>query len=72
MIKNIVIHNKKNLDIRRAVGGQVDVEAVAVVVDVTTQLLVDQDHPVAFHRLIGLDDGTHWGEGRNMPLNMAA
>lgn len=44
------------IDVRRAVGGRVDVEAVAVV---TTQLFVDHDHSMVFHRLVGLDDGTH-------------
>lgn len=59
------------LYVSRAVGGQVDVEAVAVV-DVTAPLLVDQDHPMALNRLGRLDDGTHRRQGRHVPLNMAA
>lgn len=45
------------LDVRWAVGGQVDVEAVVVVVG--AHLLVDQDHPMVLHRLACLNDGAH-------------
>lgn len=55
------------IDVRRAVGGRVDVEAVAVV---TTQLFVDHDHSMVFHRLVGLDDGTHRWQRGHIPFNM--
>ncbi len=58
------------LDVRRTVGGQVDVEAVVVVV-ITAQLLVDQDHPVVLYRLGRLNDGTHGWQGRHIPLHVA-
>lgn len=57
------------LDVRRTVGGQVDVEAVVVVV--TAQLLVDQDHPVVLYGLARLNYGTHGRQGRHIPLNVA-
>lgn len=61
---------RAHLDVRGTVGGQVDVEAVAVVV--TALLLVDQDHPVVLHRLARLNDGTHGRQGRHVPLHVAA
>lgn len=59
------------LDVRRTVGGQVDVEAVVVVVVVTAQLLVDQNHPVVLYGLARLNYGTHGRQGRHIPLNVA-
>lgn len=59
------------LDVRRTVGGQVDVEAVVVVVVVTAQLLVDQDHPVVLYGLARLNYGTHGRQGRHIPLHVA-
>lgn len=66
---HIVITNTY-LDVRCIVGGQVDVEAVVVVV-VATQLLIDQNHPMMPYRLARLNDGTHRWQGRHIPLNMA-
>lgn len=56
-----------HLDVRRAVGGQVNVEAV---VCVTAELLVHQNHPVVLHGPVRLKDGTHGWQGAHVPLNV--
>jgi len=66
--------NTANLDVRRAVGGQVDVEAVVVVVVaavVAAQLPVEQHQAVVLDGLARLNDGTHGGKGRQVPLHVA-
>lgn len=58
------------LDVRRTVGGQVHVEAVAV--RVGAKLLVDQNHTVVLYSPARLNDGAHRRQGRHIPLNVAA